>query len=73
MILDEPTNHLDLESITSLNDGLVKFKGGMMITSHDQELMNTVCTRIIEINNTKTFDKLCSYDEYLTIKHNLDA
>ena len=49
MILDEPTNHLDLESITSLNDGLVKFKGGMMITSHDQELMNTVANRIIEI------------------------
>ena len=73
MIMDEPTNHLDLESITSLNDGLVKFKGGMMITSHDQELMNTVCNRIIEINDVKTFDKLCSYDEYLTIKHNLDA
>lgn len=73
MIMDEPTNHLDLESITSLNDGLVKFKGGMMLTSHDQELMNTVANRIIEINGTKTFDKLCTYDEYLAIKHNLDV
>ncbi|MBO7187589.1 MAG: ATP-binding cassette domain-containing protein [Clostridia bacterium] len=72
MIMDEPTNHLDLESITSLNDGLVKFKGCMLFTSHDQELMNTVANRIIEINGTKTFDKLVNYDEYLKIKHNLE-
>ena len=43
-----------------------------MFTSHDQELMNTVADRIIEINGTKTFDKLTTYDDYLAIKHNLD-
>ena len=65
LILDEPTNHLDLESITSLNNGMSNFKGCMLFTSHDQELMNTVANRIIEINETKTFDKNTSYDEYL--------
>ena len=67
LLLDEPTNHLDLEAITALNTGLINFKGNMLITSHDQELMNTVCNRIIEIDGTKTFDKLVSYDEYLTL------
>lgn len=67
LILDEPTNHLDLESITSLNNGLVSFKGCMLLTSHDQELMNTVANRIIEINDTKVFDKNVTYDEYIDI------
>ena len=70
LLLDEPTNHLDLEAITALNTGLINFKGNMLITSHDQELMNTVCNRIIEIDGTKTFDKLVSYDEYLTLTDN---
>ena len=65
LILDEPTNHLDLESITSLNNGMNNFKGCMLFTSHDQELMNTVANRIIEINGTKTYDKNITYDEYL--------
>lgn len=67
LILDEPTNHLDLESITALNTGMKNFKGCMLFTSHDQELMNTVANRIIEINTTKTFDKNVSYDEYVDI------
>lgn len=67
LIFDEPTNHLDLESITSLNNGMKNFKGGMLFTSHDQELMNTVANRIIEINGTKTFDKNVTYDEYVDI------
>jgi len=67
LILDEPTNHLDLESITALNNGLKNFKGCMLFTSHDQELMNTVANRIIEINGTKRFDKNVTYDEYLDI------
>ncbi len=67
LVLDEPTNHLDLEAITALNTGLINFKGNLLITSHDQELMNTVCNRIIELDGTKTFDKLVSYDEYLTL------
>ncbi|MDE6867653.1 MAG: ATP-binding cassette domain-containing protein, partial [Clostridia bacterium] len=57
LIFDEPTNHLDLESITALNNGMKNFKGCMLFTSHDQELMNTVANRIIEINGTKKFDK----------------
>ncbi|MBO4323647.1 MAG: ABC-F family ATP-binding cassette domain-containing protein, partial [Clostridia bacterium] len=65
MILDEPTNHLDLESITSLNDGLTAFKGCMLLTSHDRELMNTVANRIIEIEDTKVYDRPVIYDEYL--------
>ena len=65
LIFDEPTNHLDLESITALNNGMKNFKGCMLFTSHDQELMNTVANRIIEINGTKKFDKCVAYDEYL--------
>ncbi|MDY2880458.1 MAG: ABC-F family ATP-binding cassette domain-containing protein [Candidatus Borkfalkiaceae bacterium] len=65
MILDEPTNHLDLESITALNDGLENFKGCLLMTSHDQELMNTVCNRIIEIDGTKVYDRPVDYDGYL--------
>lgn len=67
LILDEPTNHLDLESITALNNGMKNFKGCMLFTSHDQELMNTVANRIIEINGTKRFDKNVNYDEYVDI------
>ena len=67
LILDEPTNHLDLESITALNNGMKNFKGCMLFTSHDQELMNTVANRIIEINGTKKFDKNVTYDEYLDL------
>ena len=46
---------------------MINFKGGMMFASHDQELMQTVADRIIEINGTKTFDKLTTYEEYLEI------
>ena len=67
LIFDEPTNHLDLESITSLNNGLTAFKGCMLLTSHDQELMNTVCNRIIVLDGTKTFDKNVTFDEYLDL------
>ena len=67
LIMDEPTNHLDLESITALNNGMQNFKGCMLFTSHDQELMNTVANRIIEINGTKKFDKCVTYDEYIDI------
>ena len=70
LIMDEPTNHLDLESITALNNGMNNFKGCMLFTSHDQELMNTVANRIIEINGKKTFDKNVNYDEYLDLTNN---
>ena len=65
LILDEPTTHLDLESITSLNDGLENFKGCVLMTSQDRELMNTVCNRIIEIDGGKVYDRPVNYDAYL--------
>lgn len=68
LIFDEPTNHLDLESITALNNGMTAFNGCMMFTSHDRELMNTVANRIMEIDNTKVYDKLITFDEYLESK-----
>ncbi len=68
LLLDEPTNHLDLESITALNNGLVDFKGNLIVSSHDHKLMNTVCNRIIEITPNGVLDKLMSFDEYLASK-----
>ena len=65
IILYEPTNPLDLESITALNKGIINLKGCCLFATHDQELMQTVANRIIEINGTKTFDKLTTYEEYL--------
>ena len=65
LIMDEPTNHLDLEAITALNKGLINYKGCLLFSSHDQELMQTTANRIIEINGTKTFDKLTTYEDYL--------
>ncbi len=65
LIFDEPTNHLDLESITALNKGLINYKGNLLLTSHDQELMQTVCNRIIKITNKKDFDRSITYDEFI--------
>lgn len=69
LVLDEPTNHLDLESITSLNKGLVNFQGELIFTSRDHELNNTVTNRIIEIKEDGTIiDRYSGYDEYLSSK-----
>ena len=65
LLLNEPTNHLDLESITALNNGLKEFKGNMIFTSHDHELVNTSTNRIIEISSQGMIDQLMSFDEYL--------
>ncbi len=65
LIFDEPTNHLDLESITALNNGLSNYRGCMLLTSHDQELMNTVANRIMEIDETKVYERQVTYDEYI--------
>jgi ATPase subunit of ABC transporter with duplicated ATPase domains len=65
LLLDEPTSHLDLESVTALNDGLQKFKGTIIFTSHDHELVQTVADRIIDIDVTLKADKYITYDEYL--------
>jgi len=65
LILDEPTNHLDLESITALNNGLMKFNCEMLFASHDHQLNETVANRIIEITDKGVIDRKCTYDEYL--------
>lgn len=68
LILDGPTNHLDLESITAVNEGLQRFKGTVIFTSHDHELIQTVANRIIEIDETVVYDNHITYDEYLEQK-----
>ena len=68
LMFDEPTNHLDMESITSLNEGMKKFKGNMLFTSHDHELCQTVANRIIDIKEDKVIDKECTYDQYLELE-----
>jgi len=65
LIMDDPTNHLDLESITALNKGLTNYKGVLLFSSHDHELLNTVANRIIYIDENKIIDKYCTYDEFL--------
>lgn len=65
LIMDDPTNHLDLESITALNKGLINYKGVLLFTSHDHELINTVANRIIYISENKIIDRNCTYDEFL--------
>ena len=65
LLLDEPTNHLDLESITSLNNGLIAFPEVILFASHDHECVATVASRIIEIGHTGVIDKMIGYDDYL--------
>jgi ATPase subunit of ABC transporter with duplicated ATPase domains len=65
IIADEPTNHLDLESIQSLNNSFIDYKGTLLFYSHDHEFINTVANRIIEIGPKGMIDKYASYDEYL--------
>lgn len=65
LMLDEPTNHLDLEAIISLNEGIKDFKGTVLFTSHDHQLVQTIANRIIEITPKGMIDKVCTYDEYL--------
>jgi ATPase subunit of ABC transporter with duplicated ATPase domains len=69
LLLDEPTNHLDLESITSLNDGLINFTGTIIFSSHDHEFVQTIANRIIEITPNGIIDKKVSYDEYLELNN----
>ena len=68
LIFDEPTNHLDMESITSVNDGMSKFKGNILFTSHDHQLTQTVANRIIDIKADKVIDREVTYNEYLGIE-----
>jgi ATPase subunit of ABC transporter with duplicated ATPase domains len=66
MILDSPTNHLDLESIQAFNNTLIKFKGNILMSSHDHEFIQTVCNRIIEIGPKGVIDKEMQYDDYIS-------
>ena len=66
LLLDEPTNHLDMEAITALNNGLIKFPGVILFTSHDHQIVQTTANRIMEIvPGGKLIDKITTYDEYL--------
>ena len=66
LILDEPTNHLDMESITALNNGLIKFPGVILFASHDHQFVETTANRIMEfLPNGTMIDKITTYDEYL--------
>lgn len=68
LLLDQPTNHLDLESIAAVNNGLIDFKGNVIFTSHDYQLIQTIANRIIELTSEGIIDKIGSYDEYLEQK-----
>ena len=69
ILLDEPTNHLDLESIQALNEGLIRFKGAMIFTSHDHQFIQTIANRVIEIREDGSIlDKQLTYDEFLEWK-----
>ncbi len=65
LIMDEPTNHLDMESITALNNGLMKFPGVVLFTSQDHQFIQTIANRIMEITPSGLIDKITTYDEYL--------
>ena len=68
LLLDGPTAHLDLESISAVNEGVKRFKGTVLFTSHDHEFVQTVANRIIELDTTVVEDVNCTYDEYLEAK-----
>ena len=66
LILDEPTDHLDMESITALNNGMIKFPGVLLFSSRDHQVVETTANRIMELMpNGKMIDKITTYDEYL--------
>ncbi len=74
LILDEPTNHLDMESITALNNGLIKFPGVLLFASRDHQIVQTTANRIMEIlPNGTIIDKITTYDEsdYLFLSENM--
>ena len=65
MLMNEPTNHLDMESITALNNSLIKYPGVLLFTSQDHQFVQTVANRIMELTPGGLIDKQCTYDEYL--------
>ena len=65
LIMDEPTNHLDMESITALNNGMIKFPGVALFACRDHQFVQTTANRIMELVNGQLIDKITTYDEYL--------
>ena len=72
LIIDQPTDHLDLESITAVNNGMNNFKGNILFSSHDYEILNTVANRIIEITPDGIIDRMGTYEEFLEYKKSLN-
>ena len=72
LIIDQPTDHLDLESITAVNNGMNSFKGNILFSSHDYEILNTVANRIIEITPEGIIDRVGNYEEFLEYKRSLN-
>ena len=65
LLLDGPTNHLDLESITSVNNGLMSFKGTVLFTTHDQEFAETVSNKVIVLNESGALEYQKTYADYI--------
>ena len=72
LIIDQPTDHLDLESITAVNNGMANFKGNILFSSHDYEIVNTVANRIIEITPDGFIDRVGTYEEFIEYKKSLE-
>lgn len=68
LVMDQPTNHLDLESITALNNGLIDYKGILLVSSHDHQFIQTIANRIIEFTEHGMVDKAMEYDDYIEWK-----
>ena len=68
LMLDQPTDHLDVETITSLNEALISFKGAILFATHDHEFIETTANRIIDFKDDgKYVDKMTTYEEYLKL------
>lgn len=65
ILMDDPSNHLDLETITSLNNGMIRYKGNLLFTSHDHEIIQTVANRIISFKNNEVIDRMMTYEEFI--------
>jgi ATPase subunit of ABC transporter with duplicated ATPase domains len=70
LVLEDPTNHLDLESITALNEGMINYKGNILFSSHDAELLQTVANRIISFNKDGSItDRMTDYESFLELNN----
>jgi ATPase subunit of ABC transporter with duplicated ATPase domains len=70
LVLEDPTNHLDLESITALNEGMINYKGNILFSSHDAELLQTVANRIISFNKDGSYtDRVTDYESFLELNN----